>query len=153
MRRGAKRVGRALIFAAVFLTLPLEAREAQAHVVMTGVGPFYDGIVHFVLTPEDLLAVAALAVLAELRGVTHGRLMLFSLTTIWFGGGLAGRIVQGKASELLPAAALLAVGLLVAIDVPLPIWCSVGIAALVAATLGYSDGLGLPVNANGALTE
>ncbi|SDR63904.1 Hydrogenase/urease accessory protein HupE [Rhizobiales bacterium GAS113] len=151
MRGGAGRFGRARIFAPVFLALSLGAGEAQAHLVTTGVGPFYDGVVHFVLTPEDLLPVAALAVLAALRGPAHGRLMLFTLPTIWLGAGIAGWIVGGKTSEILPAAASLALGLLIAIDVPLPIWCSVGIAALVASTLGYADGSGLPPDGGGAL--
>ncbi|SDR64295.1 Hydrogenase/urease accessory protein HupE [Rhizobiales bacterium GAS113] len=152
MRRGTGRFGRARIFAPVFLALSLGASEAQAHLVTTGVGPLYDGIAHFVVTPEDLLPVAALAVLAALRGPAHGRLMLFTLPTIWFGAGIAGWIMGGKTSEILPAAACLALGLLVALDVPLPIWCSVGIAALVAATLGYSNGSGLPPDEGGTLT-
>ena len=151
MRREAGRLGRALTFAAVVLALSLEASEAQAHLVTTGIGPFYDGIVHFVLTPEDLLPVAALAVLAALRGPAHGRLMLFTVPTVWFGAGIASWIVGGKTGEMLPAAASLAVGLLVAIDAPMPIWCSIGVAALVAATLGYADGSGLPVDGGGAL--
>ena len=52
---------------------------AEAHLVTTGLGPLYDGLLHFALTPEDLVPVLALALLAGLRGVTHGRRALFVL--------------------------------------------------------------------------
>jgi len=35
--------------------------EAAAHLGTTGMGPVYDGIGHFLLTPEDLVPVLALA--------------------------------------------------------------------------------------------
>ena len=41
---------------------------AQAHLVTTGVGPFYDGAAHFFLSFEEVLPVLALALLAGLRG-------------------------------------------------------------------------------------
>jgi hypothetical protein len=40
------------------------APQAHAHLVETGLGPVYDGIAHFALTPEDLIPALALAVLA-----------------------------------------------------------------------------------------
>ena len=62
---------------------------AQAHLVSTGIGPVYDGMSHFVLTPEDLLPVLAMALLAGLNGA--GRpLVLFVLPVAWLAGGLAG---------------------------------------------------------------
>ncbi len=53
--------------------------RAEAHLVTTGLGPLYDGLFHFALTPEDLVPVLALALLAGLRGVTYGRRALFVL--------------------------------------------------------------------------
>ena len=46
--------------------------------ITTGLGPVYDGVAHFALTPEDSIPVAGLAVLAGLRGPAHGRLALFA---------------------------------------------------------------------------
>ena len=40
------------------------APPAHAHLMNTGFGPFYDGLTHLFLTPEDLLPVVALALLA-----------------------------------------------------------------------------------------
>ena len=65
---------------------------ANAHLVNSGFGPFYDGIAHLFVTPEDLLAVLALAMLAGLGAKPTGRAMLFVLPAAWFMGALAGRM-------------------------------------------------------------
>ena len=74
--------------AAGVAVLPL-ARASHAHLVNTGLGPFYDGVSHFALTPEDLLPALALALLAGQRGARAGRLALFVLPAAWLLGGLA----------------------------------------------------------------
>jgi urease accessory protein len=48
---------RAVIAASFGLAIP---RHAHAHLVTTGVGPFYDGVAHFVVSIEELLPVLAL---------------------------------------------------------------------------------------------
>jgi urease accessory protein len=69
------------------LLLPV---TSHAHLVNTGLGPFYDGASHFALSPEDLLPALALALLAGQRGSRTGRLALFALPGAWLVGGLAG---------------------------------------------------------------
>ena len=69
------------------LLLPTVAR---AHLVQTGFGPFYDGISHLAVSPDDLLMVIAVSLLAGLRGRRAGRWVLFSLPAAWLVGGLAG---------------------------------------------------------------
>jgi hydrogenase/urease accessory protein HupE len=71
-------------------TVPMIPAVASAHLVNTGLGPFYDGISHLTLTPEDLLPAIALALLAGLRGADAGRRALFVLPACWLIGGLAG---------------------------------------------------------------
>ena len=44
------------------------ALPADAHLNSTGMGPFYDGLMHFLMSPEDIVPVLALALLAGLRG-------------------------------------------------------------------------------------
>jgi len=61
---------------------------AQAHLVVTGMGPIYDGITHFALSPEDSLPVIALALYAGLRGPRPSRRLLGALPAAWFIGGL-----------------------------------------------------------------
>ncbi len=68
------------------------AAPASAHIMNTGLGPFYDGLAHLFLTPEDLLPVLALALLAGLRGPSYGRTVLFILPAAWLLGVLAGRM-------------------------------------------------------------
>ena len=63
---------------------------AEAHLNSTGMGPIYDGLMHFLTSPEDLIPVLALALLAGLRGAVHGRRALFVLPGAWLLGGLAG---------------------------------------------------------------
>jgi len=63
-----------------------------AHLMNTGLGPFYDGLAHLFVTPEDLLPVLALSILAGLRGAPSGRAALFVLPVAWLVGGEAGRL-------------------------------------------------------------
>jgi hydrogenase/urease accessory protein HupE len=57
--------------------------SAAAHLVSTGMGPVYDGIGHPLLTPEDLVAVLALALSAGLRGAAAGRRTMFLMPLAW----------------------------------------------------------------------
>ena len=108
-----------------------------AHLMSTGLGPFYDGLVHLFLTPEELLPVVALSLLAGMRGPRFGRAALFVLPAAWLLGSVAGRAIPPRTA--LPAvAALLTLGLgaLVAADRALPY---ISVAAL-AAGLGLWNG-------------
>ena len=93
-----------------------------AHLMNTGLGPFYDGLLHFFVTPEDLLPVLALAMLAGLRGPASGRAVLFVLPVAWMAGGIAGRAMAPHTVPAAAAAVLtIALGGLVAADRDLPI--------------------------------
>jgi len=131
-------VGAAL--AALFFT-GLFPGEARAHLVTTGLGPFYDGISHFALTLEDLLPVLALALLAGLSGPRSGRMVLFALPVAWISGGLLG---LSRSSELLmpvlTASTLLVLGALVALDRKLPLGLVAGLAAALGLFHGYLNG-------------
>ncbi|MBE0627882.1 MAG: HupE/UreJ family protein [Burkholderiales bacterium] len=90
---------------------------AHAHLLNTGLGPVYDGISHLFLSVEDLLPVAAMALLAGLNGPVAGRRALFALPAAWLAGGFAGYLV---AVAILPtgitALSLLVLGILTAAD-------------------------------------
>ena len=64
-----KRVLAAAATAAAVVALPA---PAHAHLVTTGLGPVYDGISHVLLSPDDLLPVVAMALLAGLNGRETG---------------------------------------------------------------------------------
>ena len=74
------------------------ATQAHAHLVETGLGPVYDGIAHFALTPEDLIPALALAVLAGLRGTAHARRAIFALPLAWLVAGCAVFVVTTLAA-------------------------------------------------------
>jgi hydrogenase/urease accessory protein HupE len=92
-----------------------------AHLMNTGLGPFYDGILHLFVTPEDLLPVIALSLFAGLRGPAFGRAVLFALPGSWLAGTVLGRILGPQAAlPVVAAAVTIALGGLAAADAPLP---------------------------------
>ena len=110
---------------------------ASAHLMNTGLGPFYDGLAHLFLTAEDLLPVLALALLAGLRGPGYGRAALFTLPAAWLLGTAAGRLLPPHVTPPAVAAALtLVFGALVAADRALSLPSVVGLAAV----LGFWNG-------------
>jgi urease accessory protein len=114
--------------------------RAEAHLVTTGLGPLYDGLLHVALTPEDLVPVMALALLAGLRGVTHGRRALFVLPAAWLLGGVIGLAVHGGASPRWTALSFVLLGGLVALDARLPLGATTLLAALLGLGHGYLNG-------------
>jgi urease accessory protein len=122
---------------------------AQAHLVSTGLGPFYDGLSHFVLTPEDLLPALALALLVGLNGARAGRTTLFVLPAAWLAGGLAG--LAGLAWPMvaqvpaLTIASFLVLGAMVAADLRLRLAWSIGLAVLLGGVNGYLNGSAMAV--------
>ncbi|HEU4346092.1 MAG TPA: HupE/UreJ family protein [Candidatus Binatia bacterium] len=114
---------------------------AEAHLVNTGLGPFYDGVSHLFISPEDLLTVVALGLFGGLGGSRSGRIMLFSLTGAWIAGGLAG-LAQSReiASQLAVIGSFLIVGALVALDRKPPIGMVIGLAATLGVLHGFLNG-------------
>jgi hydrogenase/urease accessory protein HupE len=90
--------------------------RAAAHLVTTGLGPVYDGMEHMLLSPEQWIMIAGLALLAGLNGPSAGRAVLFSFPVAWLAGGGAGHFIQRPLPALTPALTLLIVGGLVAAD-------------------------------------
>ena len=108
---------RARSVAATALVLVALPAPAHAHLVTTGLGPLYDGISHVLMSPDDLLPVLAMALLAGLNGKAAGRLALFVLPAAWAMGGLLGFAAR---TPLLPGAvaavSFLVLGALTAAD-------------------------------------
>jgi hydrogenase/urease accessory protein HupE len=94
--------------------------DVEAHLVTTGLGPVYDGIGHLLMTPEDLLPVLALALVAGLQGAEAGRCVLGLLPSSWLVGGCIGRLAPALPGVPIPALSLLILGILVAVDLRLP---------------------------------
>ena len=108
-----------------------------AHLMTTGLGPFYDGLAHLFVTPEDLLPLLALSLAAGLRGPAGGRAALFVLPPAWLAGVLLGRLFSPHwIWPVFSAVLTIAFGALAAADRRLP----AGLVALLAAVLGLWNG-------------
>ena len=115
------------------------ARPARAHLVTTGVGPFYDGAAHFFLSFEELLPVLALALFAGLRGARHGRWLIALLPIAW----LLGALLAPALSFLSPLAVLTALvvpGALAAWDRRLSLATVLVVTVLLALAVGAVNG-------------
>ncbi|SBT04416.1 exported hypothetical protein [Candidatus Accumulibacter aalborgensis] len=118
------------------LALALCTSAAQAHLVETALGPLYDVIVHFALTPEDLIPALALALLTGLRGRALARRRIFVLPGPWLLGGVVGVFIGTPAFAVPAWLPLLMLGGLVAADARLPD----GTTSAIAALLGHGAG-------------
>lgn len=122
------------------LALASCAPQAHAHLIETGLGPVYDGIAHFALTPEDLIPALALAMLAGLRSRDHARRAIFALPLAWLLGGLLGAAARISMPDSLSWVPLLVLGGLVAADLRLPVAATTAIAIAVGLFLGLANG-------------
>ncbi|RFB96531.1 hypothetical protein B5K08_09180 [Rhizobium leguminosarum bv. trifolii] len=115
--------------------------DARAHLVNTGLGPIYDGVAHFAVSPEAILPVVALGVLAGLGGLANARIAVLILPVAWIAFGLAGilfgPLAINPAFESLP---LLILGGLAAADIRMPALATGSLALLLGAFEGYNFG-------------
>jgi len=122
---------------AMVLAFSLIPATAHAHLMNTGFGPFYDGLTHLFVTPEDLLPVVALTLLGGLRGPRCARAVLFALPLTWLAAGVAGVLVARPMTlPAATAAVTIVLGALVAADLPL----SLGFVGTLAIALGLLNG-------------
>jgi urease accessory protein len=122
---------------ALVLAFILVPAPARAHLMNTGFGPFYDGLAHLFVTPEDLLPAIALTLLGGLRGPRCARAVLFALPLTWLAAGVAALLVaQPLTLPAATAAVTIVLGALVAADLPLPL----ELVAALAIVLGILNG-------------
>ena len=128
-------------FALAMLVMP---SVALAHLVNSGLGPVYDGALHLLLSPGDLLGLVAFALLAGLRGVQAGRMTVMSLTIGWLLAGLAGlNLSHIPGLPLLVVVSLVVPGVMVAFDLKLPAVLVAGLAGSYGALHGLLNGYAL----------
>jgi urease accessory protein len=131
-----------VVFVSFFAATP-----AEAHLNSTGMGPIYDGLVHFLMSPEDLAPVLALALLAGLRGASYGRRALFVLPAAWLLGGLIGLAATSASPHpVVSAFWFLLLGGLLAADAELSLRVTTALSILLGLYHGYLNGTGLGVS-------
>jgi urease accessory protein len=115
-----------------------------AHLVTTGLGPIYDGISHVFMSPDDLVPIIAIALLAGLNGPAAARSALFALSGAWLVGGILGLFT---AAPLLPATSptisFLLLGSLTALDRRLSARTVAALAVAVGLLHGWLNGVSL----------
>ena len=132
------------IYAAVLFCFALCPMPAKAHLNSTGMGPIYDGLMHFLMSPEDFVPVLALALLAGLRGAAYGRRALFTLPTAWILGGFVGiSAAATNGNAVVSAIWFLLLGGLLALDTKLSLRLITALAALLGLYSGYLNGTGM----------
>ena len=130
------------------LAVALGCGPAEAHLNATGKGPIYDGLVHFLTSPEDLVPALALAMLAGLRGAPYGRRAMFVLPAAWLLGSLFGlSAALVNVGTLWASLWFLLLGGLVVADVKLSPRSMTALAALLGLVHGYVNGTGMGLSA------
>ena len=138
------RTGGPAASAAVAFAAALACTPAAAHLNSTGMGPVYDGLTHFLTSPDDVVPVLALALLAGLRGAAYGRRALFTLPAAWLLGSLLGLTAAATTgSAVLSALWFLLLGGLVAADARLSLRLTTALGALLGLVHGYFNGTGM----------
>ena len=134
--------------AMAMLAVALSCGPAEAHLNATGMGPIYDGLMHFLTSPEDLVPAVALALLAGLRGAPHGQRAMFTLPAAWLLGSLVGMFAAVASAGTLGASLsfLLLGGLLVA-DAKVSLRTMTALSGLLGLVHGYFNGTGMGVSA------
>jgi hydrogenase/urease accessory protein HupE len=126
------------------MAIVVAARPAHAHLMTTGFGPFYDGLTHLLVSPEYLLPMIALALLAGLHGPRFGRAVLFALPAAWLAGSVLGLLVAPRAPmPLATAIVTIGVGAMVAAGRRLPLALVGGFAVAVGVLAGALNGIEL----------
>ena len=138
---------------AAMLAVALSCGPAEAHLNATGMGPIYDGLMHFLTSPEDLVPALALALLAGLRGAPYGRRAMFALPVAWLLGSLVGLSAAVASAGTLGASFwFLVLGGLVVADAKLSLRSVTALCALLGLFHGYLNGTGMGLSAQALVT-
>jgi hydrogenase/urease accessory protein HupE len=143
---------RLFLYAIVVCVIATFPSTAEAHLNSTGVGPIYDGLMHFVMSPEDLIPALALALWTGLRGASYGRRLLFALPCAWLLGGLTGLAASAtNGGAVLSSIWFIALGALLAANINLSVRVAMILAVLLGLYHGYLNGTGMGISGYAAI--
>ena len=127
--------------ALLFVVLCAAPMSAHAHLVQTGFGSFYDGIAHLAMTPQDVMIVLGIAMLAGLHSARASRGVLCILPASWLAGELLGGVGPDIAAlHALTTVSFGLVGLFVALNLKFPAPVVLCVACTAGLLHGYVDG-------------
>jgi len=130
--------------AMALLVAALACGSAEAHLNATGMGPIYDGLIHFLTSPEDLVPALGLALLAGLRGAEYGRRALCTLPAGWLVGTLAGfTATSASAGSFWASLWFLLLGALVVFDVKISLRALTVLSGFLGLVHGFLNGSGM----------
>lgn len=117
---------------------------AHAHLVNSGLGPLYDGALHLILSPMDIVRLVALCLFAGAQGQGPARSLVTVAAIAWFVAGASAFAFSATATfDVVSAVSLFLLGGAVAFDLkPQPLVAAL-VVAIFAALLGYQSGVGL----------
>ena len=144
---------RGWLVVAAMAGLCLTSGPAHAHLFQTGFGTFYDGVVHFILTPADLLVGLGLGLLAGSCGAAASRGVLLALPGAWLVGGLIGS--WSPVINALPSLTTMSfglVGVLVAVNVQLSRAWVMSLGSIAGLLHGYINGTTIALDGAGWLS-
>lgn len=128
----------------LFLLALFAPTDAQAHLVNSGLGPFYDGALHLILSPMDIVRLIALGLFAGAQGAEGGRHAVVAAPVAWFLAGAAAFAFDATGTfAIASAASLFLLGGAVAFDLKLPPLVAGVVAAGFAGLLGFQSGIAL----------
>jgi hydrogenase/urease accessory protein HupE len=133
------------IVGGVLLSVALcTATPSYAHLVNSGLGPFYDGALHLILTPMDIVGLVTLSLFAGSQGAEAGRLLVVAAPIAWFLAGLVA-LLSGVAASLAVANAgsLVLLGGAVALGLRSPPLIAMAAAIVFGGLLGFQAGIEL----------
>jgi hydrogenase/urease accessory protein HupE len=149
----ASRSGWARLCLAALFAIAVTPRTAQAHLVTSGGGPFFDGLIHFYVSPDDFLTVLAVALFSGLSGKRAARGLVLTLPAAWLLGTVAGMQVS-NVSQLdiqFAGVSMLCTGLLLGINLKLPTGWLILVGLLIGAWHGFTNGLNIAATGTSGL--
>jgi urease accessory protein len=148
VRRLCSRTKSAVPLGLALIVTPIP--EAQAHLVTTGLGPFYDGLAHVWFAPEDAISVLAIALLSGMSGKSTGRAALLTLPMAWCAGALLGLHAEvTPIASWVTVATFVGLGGLIASNCRLSVSAAVCLSIVLGLAHGYFSGSGMVTTASG----
>lgn len=128
----------------LLLVLLFAPSVAHAHLVNSGLGPFYDGALHLVLSPMDIVRLITLSLFAGAQGLGIGRSVVVVAPVAWFlAGGAAFAFDATSTFAIANGICLCLLGVAVALDLRPPSVVAGAVAAGFSGLLGFQSGVEL----------